>query len=311
MSQAEELVAKTCRGLERMRVVIEALDERDFAISTDPGWGVAVTLVHLAFYDDWVTERWRRYLAAGLFEDLPDEITDLVNAAGSRSWQAVTPNHARKLALQAAEEVADLIGKLPSTAMGDAIATGRPAMVDRSLHWGPHLDRIQALLSDDRHAPSSIPGGLVVRPATAKDTDEVLRLADLMYEAMGMDTSAPGWRKAAARMVETRLGTDAIVFVADDPNTAGQLVATGAGTIARRLPGPSNPDVQVGYIQWVSTDPKWRRLGLARSITTALLEWFQARGVRSVELHATADTENLYRSLGFGQGTNPGLRIRL
>ena len=33
-------------------------------------------------------------------------------------------------------------GGLPAAAVTHALATGRPAMVDRSLHRGPHLDEI-------------------------------------------------------------------------------------------------------------------------------------------------------------------------
>jgi GNAT superfamily N-acetyltransferase len=153
--------------------------------------------------------------------------------------------------------------------------------------------------------------GIAVRPATAGDTGEVIRLAALMYEAMGLDATGLAWRQAAAAALASRLGGDTCVFVADDPDRAGQLAATGAGVITTRLPGPANPAATVGYIQWVSTDPLWRRRGLARAVTSALLAWFAERGVRSVELHATPQAAGLYHSLGFGPGSNPGLRIRL
>jgi GNAT superfamily N-acetyltransferase len=154
-------------------------------------------------------------------------------------------------------------------------------------------------------------GAFAVRAATAGDTDEIIRLAGLMYEAMGTDASAGDWREAARANLATRLGRDVAVFVADDPCDPGRLAATGAGTIVRRLPGPANPAALAGYIQWVSTDQRWQRRGLARQITAALLGWFAARDVRSIELHATEQGEPLYRSLGFGPGENPGLRIRL
>ena len=152
---------------------------------------------------------------------------------------------------------------------------------------------------------------IAVRPATAEDTAEVIRLAALMYEAMGLDATRPAWRQAAAAAMASRLGGDTCVFVADDPDTAGRLAATGAGVITTRLPGPANPAATVGYIQWVSTDPRWRRRGLARAVTSALLGWFAERDVRAVELHATPQAAGLYHSLGFGPGPNPGLRIRL
>ncbi|MHB1738744.1 MAG: GNAT family N-acetyltransferase [Actinomycetes bacterium] len=151
---------------------------------------------------------------------------------------------------------------------------------------------------------------LTVRLATPGDAAEVISLAALMYEAMGVDASDDRWRQAGSEALTHRLGLDAAVFVVDDPTGGGRLVASGAGTIARRLPGPGNPDAGVGYIQWVSTDPGWRRHGLARRITVSLLHWYEERGVPSIELHATRDGEKLYRSLGFEEGPNPALRLR-
>jgi squalene-hopene/tetraprenyl-beta-curcumene cyclase len=143
------------------------------------------------------------------------------------------------------------------------------------------------------------------------DTAEVIRLAAAMYEAMGMDANGTTWRRSAADQLASRLGDEVMVFVVDDPTTPGRLAATGAGSIATRLPGPGNPDAKVGYIQWVSTDPAWRRRGPARSITAALLKWFADRAVGSVELHATRAGEPMYRALNFNEGPNPALRMRL
>ena len=153
--------------------------------------------------------------------------------------------------------------------------------------------------------------GLAVRRAGPEDAVEVIRLAALMYEAMGLDAADPAWRTAAAAALASRPGADVAVFVADVPGSAGRLAATGAGTIATRLPGPANPRATVGYIQWVSTDPQWRRRGLARLITATLMGWFREREVGAVELHATPEAAALYRSFGFGPGANPGLRLRL
>ena len=71
---------------------------------------------------------------------------------------------------------------------------------------------------------------------------------------------------------------------------------------------PSNPTGRAGYVQWVATEPAFRRLGLARLTLGALLAWFEATGVPNVELHATADGEALYRSLGFGESGGRALR---
>ncbi len=150
-----------------------------------------------------------------------------------------------------------------------------------------------------------------VRVATADDFSEVLRLAEIMYESIGMDTDTPGWRNAAYAMLAERLGRDAAVFVADHPDEPGRLVASGAGSIATRFPGPANLTGRVGYIQWVATEAAWRHRGLARAIMTALLDWYRALEVTMIELHASSDGEPLYRSLGFDEGAQPGFRFRL
>lgn len=156
-----------------------------------------------------------------------------------------------------------------------------------------------------------------VRPATPADAEEVVRLAALMYAAMGVDADVPGWDRAVHAALHERLGRDVAVFVVDAPDGApgaggaGGLAACGASTTAQRLPGPSNLTAAVAYLQWISSDPRWRRRGLARAVTTALLDDLRSRGVRVVELHATAQGEGLYRSLGFTPGAHPDLRLRL
>lgn len=132
-----------------------------------------------------------------------------------------------------------------------------------------------------------------------------------MYESMGIDPAASGWSATARAALGQRVGRDLMVFVVDDPTRPGVLAACGAGTTALRLPGPRNLGAQVGYLQWVSTGPRWRRRGLARAVMSALVEGFRDQGVGAVELHATAQADSLYRSLGFSQGHSPGLRLSL
>lgn len=143
VSDIDDLLAGTGRSHRRLLAVVSELDESALACRTASGWTVATTLAHLAFYDDWVSERWRRYLAAGAFQDLPDDITELVNAAGERGWQVVDPVRARGIVIEAADAVTDLIRHLPRSALVEALSTGRAALVDRSLHWDPHLDQIE------------------------------------------------------------------------------------------------------------------------------------------------------------------------
>lgn len=153
------------------------------------------------------------------------------------------------------------------------------------------------------------------RPATPDDVDEVVRLAGVMYRSLGAAPQAlpadrwDRWLGEAADAVRRRLGRDLAVFVCD--RREGGLAACGAGTVSARLPHPWHPEARVGYVQWMSTDPDRRRQGHGRAILRALVAWFAAQGIDTVELHATAAGAPLYRSEGFwGGSTGTAMRRR-
>jgi ribosomal protein S18 acetylase RimI-like enzyme len=55
------------------------------------------------------------------------------------------------------------------------------------------------------------------------------------------------------------------------------------------------------------TDPAYRKRGHARAIMEELLRWFDARGLRRVDLNASPDGQGLYRALGFDDHPDPVL----
>jgi GNAT superfamily N-acetyltransferase len=149
------------------------------------------------------------------------------------------------------------------------------------------------------------------RPATPDDAAEVARLGAVMFESMGL-APAGGWRGHAESLLRDGLGRGYLAaFVVDDPGGGRRLVANAAGTMTQRLPGPLNPGGRAGYVQYVCTDTGFRGRGLGRAVLEALLDWYRAQGVGVVELHATEDGLALYRSMGFDEGSNPALRLRL
>jgi len=133
--------------------------------------------------------------------------------------------------------------------------------------------------------------------------DEIVRLARQMYEELGAEPPHPGgwpaWTARATRVLAPRLEVDVRVFVVDDPRRTGRIVSCGAGTLWSRLPTPWHDDDRIGHVQWMSTDPGFRRLGHGRSILRALLGWFDSLGVEVVELNASSMGEPLYRAEGF------------
>ncbi|HMK99751.1 MAG TPA: GNAT family N-acetyltransferase [Acidimicrobiales bacterium] len=111
------------------------------------------------------------------------------------------------------------------------------------------------------------------------------------------------WRRAARDVVQRLPGDEVAVFVADHPDRPGTLVSCGAGVVVPRLPNPWHPHGRAGYVQWMSTEPEFRRRGYGRAVLQAVLAWFDQGGVDNVELHATEQGEPLYRSEGFWRGS--------
>ena len=145
---------------------------------------------------------------------------------------------------------------------------------------------------------------VTIRTARPADAPELVRLRRLMFGAMhGRDEPGP-WERDAEEMIRRRLADEARAgelwfgaFVVDGDD--GHLAACAVGTVEERLPAPQHPAGRFGFIFNVCTDARYRGRGYARATTEALLEWFAARGVTRVDLHATAEAERLYRALGF------------
>ncbi len=138
---------RNARDRERLRHLVANITDEGLQQPVGGGWTVAAVLAHLAFWDEWVRARWDQYARDGAIEDLPDGILDLANAAGLPLWRALLPRRAAELALAAAEEVDRRIETLAAEAVAHALSTGRPAMVDRSLHRGAHVDEVERVLA--------------------------------------------------------------------------------------------------------------------------------------------------------------------
>jgi GNAT superfamily N-acetyltransferase len=153
-----------------------------------------------------------------------------------------------------------------------------------------------------------------VRRAKPDDAAALVHLRALMIGAMGTDVGdehAP-WRSLALRYFSEQLeATDRFAaFVVDDP-TVG-VVAGAAGHLNPHAPGPADLSIVRGTLYNVSTEPAFRRRGLARACVTALLDWFRDdTDAGQIELHATQQGDELYRSLGFVGSRYPTQRLRI
>lgn len=144
-----------------------------------------------------------------------------------------------------------------------------------------------------------------LRRANPSDAEELVRLRRVMFDAMGVDHSAPEWAAHAVTVLREQLtsGEMAAYVVEED----GRIVAGGVGMLAQRIPSPRNPTGLHGYVQSMATEPEARGKGYGRAVFAALLEWFEERGVVSIDLHATEAGARVYRSFGFSEPKNPTL----
>jgi GNAT superfamily N-acetyltransferase len=119
-----------------------------------------------------------------------------------------------------------------------------------------------------------------------------------MFQSMGVLDGDEGWLHAAEDHVRRELaGADLVgVVVSATPEV---LASCGVIELQQRIPSPWNPSGRCAYISSMSTDPRWRRRGLARAVLSELLSEAERRGIRRVELHATPAGEHLYRRAGF------------
>ena len=130
---------------------------------------------------------------------------------------------------------------------------------------------------------------------------------------MGDDVGGPDapWRVTAREWFAGQLASPDTfaAYVAEDPESG--VVAGAAGNVYVHPPGPRDLTTLRGHLYNVSTEPDFRRRGLARACVVALMDWFRDEtAVGQVELHATDDGADLYRGLGFIESRYPSLRFR-
>jgi GNAT superfamily N-acetyltransferase len=162
-----------------------------------------------------------------------------------------------------------------------------------------------------RVPPISLRRMNLARRATPDDADELVRLRKVMHDSCHGPNPDVGWQPAAVETLRVKLADpagDLTAFVVERP---GGLAACAVGTIEYRLGGPGNPDGTSGYVFSVATDPDMRRRGFSRACVEALLAWFRERGIRRIDLRASADGEPLYAALGFVRTPDPAMRLTL
>jgi hypothetical protein len=148
MADDRPYVAANTRQRERLRALVERLDDDALKTPVNEYWTVAGVLGHIAYWDIRVLvlaekigrgEPWTPGDAEPEGDWLNDSTRPLIHA--------IAPREAAQLALRTAEETDALVAKLPFDRMwpGDPDS---PINAARSEHRGEHLDEIEAALRD-------------------------------------------------------------------------------------------------------------------------------------------------------------------
>jgi GNAT superfamily N-acetyltransferase len=82
-------------------------------------------------------------------------------------------------------------------------------------------------------------------------------------------------------------------------NEAGENIGGAGLWIMAWPPHPHDPTTRRGCVMNVYVRPPYRRMGLARKMMTALVDWAREHGIRILILNASSEGRSLYEALGF------------
>lgn len=130
--------------------------------------------------------------------------------------------------------------------------------------------------------------------------DDVETLADLRCRFIEEGTGKPVDQSLRSSIREayramTRDGRAASWLALDGAEAAG----TGTLIFWQRIPGPHSPTGKYAYIMNMYTRPESRRLGIASTIVSRLVETAKDAGLNRVALHTLPAALDVYLKAGF------------
>jgi uncharacterized damage-inducible protein DinB len=146
MADDRSFIEGNARQCERLRALVDRLDDEALTAQVNEYWTVAGVLGHMAYWDlrfQTLAEKIDRGEAWVTGDQEPDG--DWLNDSMRPLIHALAPRAAAELAVRAAEETDALAARLPLDRLwpGDPESPISPA---RGEHRGEHLDEIEAAL---------------------------------------------------------------------------------------------------------------------------------------------------------------------
>jgi hypothetical protein len=149
MSEDRSYVDQNTRERERLRALVERLDEDDLRAPVNEHWTVAAVLGHIAFWDARVLALAEKLDRGEPFSpsDAEPEDVDWINDASRPLIHAIPPLDLARLALRTAEETDARVAILPVDRLWPRDPDS-PLYALRAAHRGEHLDDVEAALRE-------------------------------------------------------------------------------------------------------------------------------------------------------------------
>jgi hypothetical protein len=147
MSDDRPYVEENTRERERLRALVEGLDEATLRAPVNEYWTVAGVLGHIAFWDARIlalAAKLERGVPFGPDDNEPEDV-DWINDASRPLIHAIPPVEAARLALDLAEQTDAKVATLPPERLWPQDPES-PIYGLRASHRGEHLDDVEAAL---------------------------------------------------------------------------------------------------------------------------------------------------------------------
>jgi hypothetical protein len=147
MSDDRPYIEENTRERERLRDLVERLDERALLAPVNDHWTVAGVFGHIAFWDGRalaLADKLERGVPLDASDEEPEDV-DWINDASRPLIHAVPPLELARLTLAIAEETDAKVATLPPDRLSPRDPDS-PLYAVRADHRGEHLDEVEAAL---------------------------------------------------------------------------------------------------------------------------------------------------------------------
>jgi hypothetical protein len=149
MSEDRSYIDENTRERDRLRALVESLDEDALRAPVNEYWTVAGVLGHIAFWDARIlalSDKLERGVPFSPSDAEPEDV-DWINDASRPLIHAIPPVEMARLALRIAEETDARVARLPVDRLWPRDPDS-PLYGLRASHRSEHLDEVEAALRD-------------------------------------------------------------------------------------------------------------------------------------------------------------------